>query len=129
MRDRAPAAFGEAAQLHVPEGLPAVAGPGRQVDPAPPTATATPSRTASHMAEYDPLRLCIYTTIGLIAWLITPPLTVAVFGSIGVIGYWRARRRGLVASRCLLGDTRLVIAYLAVAALAGGAWTVWSLVR
>jgi hypothetical protein len=73
--------------------------------------------------------LCIYTTIGLISWLITPPLTVAVFGSIGVFGYWRARRRGLVSSRCLLGDTRLVITYLALAAIAGGAASVWMLVR
>ncbi|MCP3974719.1 MAG: hypothetical protein GY720_09525 [bacterium] len=85
--------------------------------------------TPAGSAEYDPLRLCIYTTIGLISWLITPPLTVAIFGSIGVIGYWRARRRGLASSRCLLGDTRLVIGYLALAAVAGAAWTVWTLVR
>lgn len=78
-------------------------------------------------AEYDPLRLCIYTTIGVISWLISPPLTVAIFGWIGVAGYWRARRRGLAASRCLLGDTRLVIAYLAAAAAAGTLWTGWRL--
>jgi hypothetical protein len=70
--------------------------------------------------------LCIYTTIGLIAWLITPALTVALFGTMGVAGYVRARRHGLASSRCYLGDTRLVIAYLALAALAGTSWTIWS---
>ncbi len=126
MRKRAPAAFGDSARLPVPEGL-----PGGDVAPEAPPADspAEPNLgTPAPAAEYDPLRLCIYTTIGLIAWLITPPLTVAVFGSIGVIGYWRARRRGLVSSRCLLGDTRLVIAYLAFAAVAGATWTVWRLV-
>jgi hypothetical protein len=73
---------------------------------------------------YDPLPLCIYTTIGIISWLVTPPLTVAIFGSLGVAGYVRARRRGLARSRCKLGDTRLVIAYLGVAAIAGAAVTI-----
>lgn len=74
--------------------------------------------------QYDPLRLCVYTTIGLIAWIITPALTVAIFGTIGVVGYIVARRRGLAKSRCKLGDTRLVIAYLAVVATLGAAATV-----
>jgi hypothetical protein len=77
---------------------------------------------------YDPLRLCVYTTIGLIAWLVTPALTVAAFGTIGVVGYVRARRRGLAKSRCALGDTRLVIAYLALLAAAGAGFTVWRVV-
>ncbi len=79
--------------------------------------------------EFDPLQLCIYTTIGVISWLITPPLTVAIFGTIGVVGYGNARRNGLAKSRCKLGDTRLVIAYLAVAALAGWVVTGVSLAR
>jgi hypothetical protein len=71
--------------------------------------------------------LCIYTTIGLIAWLITPALTVAIFGTLGVVGCARARHRGLAKSRCKLGDTRLVIAYLAVAAVAGIAVTAYNM--
>lgn len=78
--------------------------------------------------QFDPLQLCIYTTIGLISWLITPALTVAIFGTVGVVAYARARRRGLAKSRCKLGDTRLVIAYLAVAATAGAAVTVYRVV-
>lgn len=78
--------------------------------------------------EYDPLRLCIYTTIALIAWLITPPLTVAIFGLTGVAAYVRARRRGLAKSRCALGDTRLVISYLSVLTVAGVVATVVRLI-
>jgi hypothetical protein len=63
--------------------------------------------------------LCIYTTIGILAWIFTPALVVAMFGVLGVVGYVSARRRGLAKSRCKLGDTRLVVAYLAVAATAG----------
>ncbi len=69
--------------------------------------------------EYDPLRFCIFATIALISWLITPPLTAAIFGTAGVGAYVRARRRGLARSRCKLGDTRLVIAYLGVLAATG----------
>ena len=68
---------------------------------------------------YEPLRLCIYTTIGLIAWAIGPPLTVAVFGGLGLVGYLRARRAGLRTTRCWLRDSRLVIAYLGVACALG----------
>jgi hypothetical protein len=91
----------------------------------PPAAfTQMPQQAAVAEKQYDPLALCIYTTIGLISWLITPALTVTIFGTLGVVGYVRARRRGLAKSRCKLGDTRLVIAYLAVAALVGAAFTV-----
>ena len=95
MRDRAPAAFGDTAPLPVSADTPR---PTRPLERAagPPNAAAAPAPAA----EYDPLRLCIYTTIGVISWLISPPLTVAIFGWIGVSGYWRARRRGLAASRC-----------------------------
>jgi hypothetical protein len=73
---------------------------------------------------YDPLRLCVYATVALIAWL-GGPYVVAGFAGLGLIGYLRARRAGLLRSRCVLRDTRLVIGYLAVIlalAVAGAAW-------
>ncbi|TDD12803.1 hypothetical protein E1292_00655 [Nonomuraea deserti] len=69
---------------------------------------------------YDPLRLCVYATVALLAWLLGP-WAVLGFAVLGFAGYWRARRAGLTRSKCLLRDTRLVLAYLAligVAALA-----------
>ena len=94
----------------------------------PPAAFETPTAGPEVVGEYDPLRICIFATIALIAWLITPPLTMAIFGGVGVYAYGRARHRGLVTSRCLLGDTRLVIAYLGLLTLAGAGATIWRFV-
>lgn len=85
----------------------------------PPAAFTSMPAPESARKEYDPLRLCIFSTIALIAWLITPPLTAALFASVGVAAYIRARRRGLARSRCKLGDTRLVITYLGLLGAAG----------
>jgi hypothetical protein len=62
---------------------------------------------------YDPLRLCVYATVALLAWLLGP-WAVAAFAGLGLVGYVRARRAGLLRSKCVLRDTRLVIGYLAV---------------
>jgi len=78
-------------------------------------------------APFDPLRLCIFTTVALLAWVFGP-FAVLVFASLGLAGYWKAHRAGLTRSRCYLRDVRLVLLYLGVisaAALAGSIWTVW----
>lgn len=89
-----------------------------------------PTRVTPHdEAPYDPLRLCVFATVALLAWLLGP-VAVVIFAVVGFVGYWRARRAGLLRSRCKLGDTRLVLVYLAVVAAAGVAgialgWWVW----
>lgn len=80
---------------------------------------------ATSAAPYDPLRLCIYATIALLAWVFGP-LAVVGFAALGFVGYWRARRAGLTRSKCVLKDTRLVLSYLGVLALAGLVGIVWS---
>lgn len=80
-------------------------------------------------AQFDPLRLCIYSTIGLLAWLLTPAVVVAAFSGVALVAYWRARLHGLVKSRCKLGDTRLVMAYLGVLFVGGGGFTVYRVVE
>jgi hypothetical protein len=75
---------------------------------------------------YDPLRLCVYATVALIAWLLGP-LAVAGFAALGFAGYWRARRAGLTRSNCVLRDTRLVLGYLGLLAVAGVVGTAWRL--
>ncbi|HWJ66194.1 MAG TPA: hypothetical protein VNT31_05930 [Nocardioides sp.] len=79
---------------------------------------------AGTVGAYDPLRLCVLATVALLGWLLGPVALVA-FAALGFVGYWRARRAGLMRSRCLLGDTRLVLAYLAALAVAGAAGSVW----
>jgi hypothetical protein len=74
---------------------------------------------ASASSAADPLRFCIFTTIALIAWAFGPALAVTLMSGLGLWAYGRAWRRGLRRSRCLLGDTRLVLLYLGAAFAAG----------
>jgi hypothetical protein len=80
------------------------------------------------MASLDPVRHCVYTTIALIAWVITPPAAVVWLSSLGLWGYARAWRAGARRSRCVLRDIRLVFAYMGSAFVLGAAFTVRSLV-
>ena len=86
--------------------------------------TTTQEAEGQAAATYDPLRLCVFTTVALLTWLIGPTVVVA-FAALGFVGYAKARRAGLTRSKCLLRDTRLVLGYLALvglSALAGVAW-------
>jgi hypothetical protein len=74
----------------------------------------------SSEAPYDPLRLCVFATVALLGWVLGPWALLG-FSVLAVVGYTRARRAGLLRSRCKLGDTRLVLLYLVVLALAAGA--------
>jgi len=78
-------------------------------------------------AALDPVRYCVYTTIALIAWAITPPAAVVWLSGLGLWGYGRAWRAGARRSRCLLRDIRVVIAYLGAAFVAGAVFLVRSL--
>jgi hypothetical protein len=76
----------------------------------------------------DPLPYCIYTTVSLIAWVVSPPLALAFFAGLALRKYWRAWQAGLSKSDCLLGDPRRVMAYLGVLMVAGAGATLWQLV-
>ncbi|MFN8074251.1 MAG: hypothetical protein U0Q15_02385 [Kineosporiaceae bacterium] len=76
---------------------------------------------------YDPLRLCVYATVALLAWVIGP-LAVAFFAALGLTGYARARRAGLKRSKCVLRDTRLVLGYLGLILAAALGALVWQAV-
>ena len=80
---------------------------------------------AEPATPYDPLRLCIFATVALLGWL-AGPLALLFFAGLGLVGYGKARRSGLTRSKCLLRDTRLVLGYLSVLALAGaGGVAMW----
>lgn len=71
-------------------------------------------------------RLCIFATVALLGWLLGP-LALLFFAGLGFAGYWRARRAGLTRSKCVLRDTRLVLAYLGGLAVLAG-WGSWQLI-
>ena len=49
------------------------------------------------------------------------PWALLGFAVLAIVGYARARRDGLLRSKCKLGDTRLVLLYLVLLAVAAGA--------
>jgi hypothetical protein len=65
----------------------------------------------------DPLRLCVFTTVALLGWLLGP-WAVLVFATLAFTAYAKARRGGLLRSKCLLRDTRLVLAWLGLLVVA-----------
>lgn len=78
-------------------------------------------------AAFDPLKLCIFATVSLLTWVFGP-LAVAVFASLGLAGYVKARRAGLTRSKCYLRDTRWVLTYLGAllaAAVAAVGYRLW----
>ena len=85
--------------------------------------SAVESPDEAEAAPFDPLRQCIFATIALLGWLLGP-VALLGFAVLGLVGYIRAYRAGLTRSKCFLRDTRLVIAYLALLAVAGSAGVV-----
>jgi len=76
-------------------------------------------------AGLDPLRLCVNATVALITCLLGP-IALLGFAVLAIVGYARARRAGLMRSKCKLGDTRVVLGYLsALAVLAAVAIPFW----
>ncbi|WP_203136488.1 hypothetical protein [Microbacterium sp. JZ31] len=73
-------------------------------------------RVGDPTPAFDPLKLCVFTTVALITCVLGPVALLA-FSGVAIAGYVRARRAGLLRSKCRLGDTRLVLLYLSVIAL------------
>jgi hypothetical protein len=110
-----------------PGSLPRAAAPRDEAPLADTPGSDTPAdKGATGAAPYDPLRLCIFATIALLGWL-GGPWILALFAALGFAGYWRARRGGLLTSRCFLRDTRLVLTYLALLFVAAG-YGIWLVV-
>jgi hypothetical protein len=65
---------------------------------------------------------CKMGTVGLMAWILTPPLFVLVVAVVAVALYARAFTLGLVRSRCVLRKPLLIMAFWSVVAVADVAW-------
>ena len=66
-------------------------------------------------ASIDPLRFCIFTTIAVLAWLLTPAVAILVMSGLGLWAYGRAYRAGLRETRCVLRHVGFVFGYLGTA--------------
>jgi hypothetical protein len=79
----------------------------------------TSSITAGPSVTFDPIRFCVYTTVALLAWLVSPPVMVMAMSGLGLWAYSRAVRAGLTRSKCVLRNPKLVLLYLGTVFAAG----------
>jgi hypothetical protein len=76
-------------------------------------------------ASFDPLRFCAYTTVALLAWLVSAPVMMMAMSALGLWAYGRAIRGGLTRTKCVLKSPRLVLGYLSLVFIAGAAAVMW----
>jgi hypothetical protein len=84
-----------------------------------------PSLTRAEKYERLAFTFCKMGTVGLLCWLLTPPIFVLVVASVAVLLYGRALLLGLTRSRCFLRKPALIIAFWAVVAVADAGWLLW----
>ena len=86
-------------------------------------------QVSGETVPFDPIRLCVYTTIALLAWIVSAPVMMMAMSALGLVGYARAMRAGLTRSKCVLRRPRLVLFYLGTVFAAGAAAIVVRFVR
>jgi hypothetical protein len=69
---------------------------------------------------------CKMGTVGLLAWLLTPPIFVLAIALIAVALYGRALTLGLTRSKCFLRKPALIIAFWGVVGVADAGWLIWT---
>jgi hypothetical protein len=89
----------------------------------------TTSISTSPSVTFDPIRFCVYTTVALLAWLVSPPVMVMAMSGLGLWAYWRAVRAGLTRSKCVLRNPKLVLFYLGAVFAAGAVGLAFEIVR
>jgi uncharacterized membrane protein len=86
-------------------------------------------RRSERASGFDPIRLCVFATVALLAWLLGAPVMMMAMSALGIWGYVRAMRAGLTKTKCVLGDPRIVLVYLALIFVAGAAAAAWPHLR
>jgi hypothetical protein len=74
--------------------------------------------------KYDRLAFtfCKMGTVGLLAWLVTPPIFVLVVAVTAIILYGRALALGITRSQCILRRPLLIMGFWAAVAAADATW-------
>lgn len=95
---------------------------------APATADASSIAGLSSAEKYERLAFtfCKMGTVGLLAWLLTPPIFVLIVATVAVALYGRALMLGLTRSKCFLRKPALIIAFWGVVGVADAGWLIWT---
>jgi hypothetical protein len=98
--------------------------------------TEAPDPVAAWLAQRPPLTraqkyerlaftFCKMGTVGLLAWLLTPPIFVLVVAVAAIGLYGRALALGIRRSQCVLRRPLLIMGFWAAVAAADLTWLVW----
>jgi hypothetical protein len=74
--------------------------------------------------KYDRLAFtfCKMGTVGLIAWLLSPPLFVLIVALVAILLYGRALALGITRSQCVLRRPLLIMSFWTAVAAADATW-------
>jgi hypothetical protein len=89
-------------------------------------ASSLDNLTSAEKFERLAFTFCKMGTVGLLAWLLTPPIFVLAVALIAVALYGRALTLGLTRSKCFLRKPALIIAFWGVVGLADAGWLIWT---
>lgn len=93
-----------------------------RADPVARWLASRPPLTRAQKYERLAFTFCKMGTVGLLAWLITPPIFVLLV-AVGAIGlYGRALALGITRSQCILRRPLLIMSFWAVVAASIVAW-------
>jgi hypothetical protein len=91
----------------------------------PPVAAVQPPVPPPLRAPLLGTTACRLTAVGLLAWLIGPPLTVVLTSGVALAAQATRAQRAHRAGTCILRDTRMELAFLVAAFVAGWVGMLW----
>ena len=96
--------------------------PAVEADPVRAWLAQRPALTRAQKFDRLSFTFCKMGTVGLIAWLVTPPIFVLVVALVAIGLYGRAVTLGLTRSQCVLRRPMLIMGFWAAVAAADAAW-------
>ena len=92
------------------------------VDPVAQWLAQRPPLTRAQKYERLAFTVCKMGTVGLIAWLVTPPIFVLIVALAAIYLYGRALALGITRSQCVLRRPLLIMSFWAAVAAADATW-------
>lgn len=102
--------------------------PAPYVDPVRAWLAARPPLTRAQKYDRLAFTFCKMGTVGLIAWLLTPPVFVLLVAVAAIGLYAKAVALGITRSQCILRRPLLIMGFWAAVAAADASWLVVSIV-
>jgi hypothetical protein len=96
--------------------------PALEVDPVRAWLAQRPPLTRAQKYDRLSFTFCKMGTVGLIAWLVTPPIFVLVVAIVAIGLYGKAVSLGLTRSQCILRRPLLIMGFWAAVAVADAVW-------